>query len=173
MFRNYLFLVYSLFLFCLQVKAAEQTYHLDGHEGNWTAFHYSHMKQQIDSCHVLSNDLVLGFERDANNVGLILWDSKGKQIPGRNKNIALTINKEHFLFTMKAMDKNMLMNRLNLRDFNYLLQKLSYADLVVVEYGQQPVNIVDLLGLPSMLSKFNYCISQAKFGFSEYENHFP
>lgn len=163
MLRIVLFIFVVFFVIITHVNAAEQIYHMDGHEGNWTAFHYSDNQQPINSCFVISNDLVLGFKKNADYVGLVIWDAKGKQIPGSDKKIALTIGKEHFLFVMQAMDKNMLMNRLNVNDFKTLLQKLSYADFVVVEYGQQPVNIVDLTGLPSMLSKFQYCVDQAKF----------
>ncbi len=162
---NFFIFFFLLFAFIyFSTNATPQIYQMDGHEANWTAFHYvDEKKNTIDACFVISNDLVLGFKKDANNVGLFIWDVKAQLIPGNNKKVALTIGKEHFLFTMKAMDKNMLMNRLKNDDFKILLSKLSYANLVIVEFGQQPVNIVDLLGLPSMLSKFQRCVNDANF----------
>lgn len=163
MFRKLLFMVIFSCLFNQSIYADQQKYNMDEHAQNWTAFHYSDEKQHITSCFVLSNDLVLGFKSDVHNVGLFIWDAKGQQKPGLDKKVAITIGKEHLLFLMKAMDQNMLMNRLKLQDFQHLLQKLSYADIAIVEYGQQPVNVVDLSGLPVILSKFRHCITQAGF----------
>lgn len=161
MFLNRLrWVLVCFFVVTTPLYAGEKHYVLDRHEANWTAFHYTDEKQEISSCFALSNDLTLGFKKDSKAVGLMVWDQKGLQNPGSDRKMAITVGKEHFLFIMKAMDRNMLMNRLNIKDFKTLLSRLSYVDMAVVEYGQQPVSIVDMSGLPSVLSQFQHCMSK-------------
>lgn len=157
-----LIFIFSLFL-NFPVFATTQKYTMDGHADYWTAFHYFDENQKISSCFVLSNDLVLGFKADLHSVGLLIWDQKARQHAGLTKKVAITLGKEHLVFSMQAMDKNMLMNRLNTRDFETLLRKLSFSNFAVVEYGQQPVSMVNLTGLPLMLSQFRHCMTQAGF----------
>lgn len=153
-------------LLCLPtaVLAADPNYKMDAHEKNWTVFHYDNVaNHRVDFCFTVSNDLTLGFKSNREGVGMQVWDQQGKQTPNTDKEVALTVGKQHFIFTMKVMDKNTLMNRVRQQDFTKLLQALSYGQVAIVEYGQSPISIVDLSGLPNMLNKFRQCTINAGF----------
>ncbi|MDI2090174.1 hypothetical protein [Commensalibacter oyaizuii] len=159
-------LLSSIFLICSPVAAhgANLVYTMDGHEENWTAFHYEDkVNGNIDSCFAISNDLGLGFKSNKEGTGLVIWDQQGQQKPQTDKQAAITVGKQHFIFTMKAMDRNMLMNRMQPDDFRKLLRSLSFGQMALIEYGQHPVSIVDLSGMPTMLNYFNKCNAKAGF----------
>lgn len=148
----------------LVVNANEPVYQQDGKEGNWSAFHYDDKKSnKITACFALSNDLTLGFKSNAESVGLLLWDKQANLITKAESKVAITVGKQHFIFTMQAMDKNMSMNRLSDADFKKLLQALSYGQFAFLEYPNKPVSMIDLTGLPNMLAKFHQCIKAANF----------
>lgn len=148
----------------IMANAAQPAYELDGKDGNWSAFHYvDEQSQKITACFALSNDLMLGFKSNEEGVGLLLWDKQGNLIPKTDSKAAITVGKQHFIFTMQAMDKNMSMNRLSVVDFKRLLQALSYGQIALLEYQQKPVSMIDLSGLPNMLARFHQCIEKAHF----------
>lgn len=159
-----IFLVTAGLFFPLITNAAQPIYQLDGKDGNWSAFHYYEPpSQKVTACFALSNDLTLGFKSNDEGVGLLLWDKQGNLVPKTDSKAAITVGKQHFIFTMQAMDKNMSMNRLSEGDFKRLLQFLSYGQIAFLEYSKQPVSMIDLSGLPNMLVRFHQCIEQAKF----------
>ncbi|CAI3925680.1 hypothetical protein [Commensalibacter papalotli (ex Botero et al. 2024)] len=159
-----IFLITAGLLFPLITNAGEPVYQLDGKDGNWSAFHYYDPQlQKVTACFALSNDLTLGFKSNDEGVGLLLWDKQGNLVPKTDSKAAITVGKQHFIFMMQAMDKNISMNRLTETDFKGLLQALSYGQIALLEYQKHPVSMVDLSGLPNMLVKFHQCIEKAKF----------
>lgn len=151
-------------IFPLIASAAQPIYQLDAKDGNWSAFHYQDAQsQKVTACFALSNDLALGFKSNNEEVGLVTWNKQGKLQPKTDTRFAITVGKQHFTFTMQAMDQNMSMNRLSDQDFKRLLQALSYGQIALLEYGKNPVSVVDLSGLPNVLAKFHQCIKNANF----------
>lgn len=165
MIKRILFTITGLIV-PLITNAAQPVYQLDGKEGNWSAFHYyegEEPSQKITSCFALSNDLTLGFKSNGEGVGLLIWNKQGTLVTKTDAKAAITVGKQHFIFTMQAMDKNMSMNRLSKTDFKNLLQALSYGQIALLEYQKNPVSMVNLSGLPNMLVKFHQCITNANF----------
>ncbi|MDI2113698.1 hypothetical protein [Commensalibacter nepenthis] len=159
-----LLLIITIVMGSITAHAAQPMYYLDGKDGNWSAFHYyDEQSKKITSCFALSNDLTLGFKSNDEGVGLLLWNKQGNLVPKTESKAAITVGKQHFIFVMQAMDKNMSMNRLSEINFKRLLQSLSYGQFAFLEYQKNPVSMVDLTGLPSMLARFHQCIEKAKF----------
>ncbi|CAI3938203.1 unnamed protein product [Commensalibacter communis] len=159
-----LILATGIFIGSVTVHATEPVYQLDGKEGNWSAFHYTdEQTKKSTACFALSNDLLLGFKSNHEGVGLLLWEKQGTLVPKTNSKAAITVGKQHFIFTLQAMDKNMSMNRLSETDFKRLLRALSYGQIAFLEYQKAPVSMVDLSGLPNMLAKFHQCVEKAQF----------
>ena len=169
MMQKKIFQLFSVMLFLSNAAyAQEKGYYIDQTTENWTALHHINPNnQKTDFCMALSNDFVLGFKSNKEGVGLQIWDAEGQQIPNHEKSIALNIGKKHYIFNIKAMDHNTLMNRLDPSDFNILLKNLSYSSFVLVEYTKNAMKPIDLSGLPEILTLFHQCTINA--GFTEWQ----